>query len=145
MELESDQREFLDNRLLQLSETQPELLLLKDKLLKIGGCHLVAPTKPEPDLSPLLLEGVVMTGPVEFEEMARNSCHWNSAHLWTSRRNSIVGIGTGYALSEDGLWRQHSWALTSIGILETTEPRHTYFGLRLEGHAADQFSAGYVA
>jgi hypothetical protein len=84
-----------------------------------------------------------MDGDTQFEEMAKNSCHWNVAHLWKSENRQISGIGTGYALSEDGLWRQHSWCLTSTGILETTELRHTYFGVRLEGAAADQFAAGY--
>jgi hypothetical protein len=143
IKLGNDQREFLDKRLQQLSQGQPNILLLRDRLLRIGGCHLVAPAKSDPDLEALLQEGETMTGEIRFEEMARNSCHWNVASLWRNEKGGILGIGTGYALSEDGLWRQHSWGITAAGILETTELRHTYYGVRLEGDKADRFSAGY--
>lgn len=84
-----------------------------------------------------------MPGDVALEEMARNSCHSNAAFLWKNKISGLVGIGTGYALSEDGLWRQHSWCLTPGGIIETTEVRHTYYGVRLEGARADRFASRY--
>jgi hypothetical protein len=142
-ELDRDQQEFLDERLRKLSLVQPGILQLRDRLLGIGGCHLVAPSRPEPDLDLLLEEGCIAEGEVEFEEMVRNSCHWNTASIWKRRSVRITGIGTGYALSDDGLWRQHSWCFTADGILETTEMRHTYYGIRLEGAKADRFSEGY--
>jgi hypothetical protein len=52
----------------------------------------------------------------------------------------MVGIGTGYALSADGLWRQHSWGVRRQGILETTAPREKYFGILLQGSSADSFA-----
>lgn len=39
---------------------------------------------------------------------------------------------TGYALSPDGLWRQHSWAYgDNLMIYETTVERVMYFGVEL--------------
>jgi hypothetical protein len=54
----------------------------------------------------------------------------NSAALWgkdTKRRQ----IGTGYALSDDGIWRRHSWVLEGKRLSETTVPRECYFGVVL--------------
>lgn len=57
------------------------------------------------------------------------------------REFDIVGIATGYALSGDGLWRQHSWGVLRDGIFETTETRLKYFGIVLQGERADYFAA----
>jgi hypothetical protein len=47
-------------------------------------------------------------------------------------QGEVPAIGTGYALSEDGLWRQHSWGLREDGgVVETTSGREMYVGLRL--------------
>ena len=45
----------------------------------------------------------------------------------------LIGVGTGYALSDDGLWRSHSWVLTKKRIIETTVSRVKYLGLALIG------------
>jgi hypothetical protein len=62
------------------------------------------------------------------------------AEIWTEERHELVGIGTGYSLSDDGLWRQHSWGLRREGILETTVPRVKYFGVLLQHADADSFA-----
>jgi hypothetical protein len=63
----------------------------------------------------------------------------NAVALW--RHGEAVAIGTGYALSDDALWREHSWAWDRQGaVIETTEPRVRYFGLRFEGEQADWFA-----
>jgi hypothetical protein len=138
--MDEEQNKFLNERLSRLAEEQPKILLLKDKLLHIGGTHLVAPTEPDPDLENLLIRGHAIEGTVRFEEMAENSCHWNVAALWLQKKQSLIAVATGYALSEDGLWRQHSWGIQENAILETTEPRRCYFGLRMEGTEARSFS-----
>jgi hypothetical protein len=143
-ELNEKQKSFLDGRLAQIASIQPEILELKVRLLKIDGCHLVAPPKPEPDLTALLAHGDVMEGAILFEEMSRSSCHWNVAALWRSEPSPLVAIGTGYALSEDGLWRQHSWGITKTEIFETTEPRHTYFGISLQKEEAAKFASQHA-
>jgi hypothetical protein len=62
-----------------------------------------------------------------------------------------LGIGTGYSLTISGTyagwWREHSWGLArhswlcgAQALLETTERRHIYFGILLQGSAADEFA-----
>jgi len=74
--------------------------------------------------------------------MAENSCHWNVASLWRQKEGSLVAIATGYALTK-GLWRQHSWGIQRDAILETTESRESYFGLRMEGSEADAYASRF--
>lgn len=137
--MNEEQSSYLNNRLNALAEKQPDILVLRDRLLAISGTHLVAPTVPEPDLKDLLSEGIVMKEAIYFEEMARSNCHKNVAVLWQQKSGNLIALATGYALSDDGLWRQHSWGIRSGAIVETTEPRKIYFGVRLEGSAADLF------
>jgi hypothetical protein len=118
---------------------------LKTRLLQLGGSHLVAPVAPDPDLDAILSQGFLQDSNVILEEMERNSCHWNVAALWLKKQADLIAVGTGYALSKDGLWRQHSWGIRSASILETTEKRTHYFGLRLSGEDANKFAAAYFS
>ena len=69
----------------------------------------------------------------------RSDCHSNAVALW--RTGEAIAIGTGYALSRDELWREHSWAWDGDGrLIETTEPRTRYFGVRMEGPQAEWFA-----
>jgi len=65
--VDEERSRFLNERLGRLAEEQPRILLLRDKLLQIGGTHLVAPAEPEPDLEDILLRGQVIEGDVRFE------------------------------------------------------------------------------
>jgi hypothetical protein len=138
--MDEEQKNFLDGRLNNLAEQQPAILLLRDRLLNLNGTYLVSPTEPDPDLDSLLVSGSVMEAAVHLEEMAENSCHWNVAALWLQRRKDLVAVATGYALSADGLWRQHSWGMRRNAIFETTTVRICYFGLLLDGAYADAFA-----
>lgn len=82
-----------------------------------------------------------MSGTAKLKRGKSSMCHQNIASSWKARRFGIIGIATGYALSEDGLWRQHSWGLLRDGILETTELRVKYFGILLQGDRADYFAS----
>jgi len=139
--MDQEQSDFLNRRLETLVLKQPRLLLLRDTLLAIGGTHLVAPSVPDPDLEGLLSQGSVHTGEVVVMELERNGCHSNVSALWSKKEQGLTAVGTGYALSDDGLWRQHSWGLRPQEIIETTETRTCYFGLRLEAGSADRFAA----
>lgn len=70
-------------------------------------------------------------------------CHENSALLWRENRD-ITNICTGYALSEDGMWRQHSWLIhrkpRSNKIVETTRPRVLYYGFALTPEMCEEFA-----
>ncbi len=69
--------------------------------------------------------------------MEQSRCHENAAILALSRKWECW---TGLALSDDGIWRVHSWArVPSTGtICETTTPRVKYLGVKLTlGQAQD--------
>jgi hypothetical protein len=60
-----------------------------------------------------------------------SQCHFNSCRCWEANQDKAV-LCTGYALSEDGMWRCHSWLVElrprRNKIVETTVPRVAYFG-----------------
>ena len=66
-------------------------------------------------------------------------CHRNSCLLW--RNNTNVTIVTGYALSDDGLWRQHTWCIMGEEVWESTTRRELYFGYVLNTKEAEKFYA----
>jgi hypothetical protein len=103
----------------------------------------VAPPWHDCRVPALIHAGFVMDGQITLRAMRPCSCHRNISRLWNRNRNrgGLFGIGTGYALSDDGLWRQHSWGVGRRGIVETTEVRVTYFGELLLGKDADLFAA----
>ncbi|WP_200213881.1 hypothetical protein [Micromonospora coerulea] len=110
------------------------------RLLTHGGNLVVPPMQPDADLDQLLT-GAQPQGPAfRLLQGADNGCHANAAILWID--GTVAAIGTGYALSDDGLWRQHSWGIDAEGTLvETTFERRLYLGLALSDIAALQFAA----
>jgi hypothetical protein len=140
-----EQRIFLTRRVREAIGQQPELKRLKRLLLRLGGEFLVAPQKPDQDIPMLLEQGFLTSGPTTLKVMKSSSCHQNVASVWTKRKFGIVGIATGYALSNDGLWRQHSWGILRDGVLETTKERLKYFGIVLQGERADFFASSNSA
>ena len=109
--MQKAQERLLKTRLRVAIEQQPQIQQLRKVLLGLGGIQLVAPPQADPALSLLIEAGFGM-----------------------------VGIGTGYALSGDGLWRQHSWGLRREGILETTVERAKYFGVLPQRDDAESFA-----
>lgn len=98
-------------------------------VLAHGGRHVVPPMRPEDGATLIGL----LTPEVRSGHGARlvpgqpSSCHGNSSLLLL--RGEVAAIATGYGLSDDQLWRQHTWALDAEGrIVETTEPRLSYAG-----------------
>jgi hypothetical protein len=81
-----------------------------------------------------------MHGPVKLRVMERCACHLNSSRLWLERKLGVVAIGTGFALSDDGLWRRHSWGIGRDCLVETTCPRERYFGIALWSDMAEGFA-----
>ena len=80
---------------------------------------------------------------VKFLRGQPNGCHANAARIvlgitrvTRAGAAGADGIGTGFALSGDGLWREHSWALDGGVLIETTERRTLYWGLVLRGDDA---------
>jgi hypothetical protein len=96
------------------------------------------------DLVQLLARGEVFTGPAEMREGEPGQAHANVARLWADHQAEFA-IATGYALSEDGLWRQHSFAVrkqpkpNQPPLVETTVPRVLYFGYTLTQEESERF------
>jgi hypothetical protein len=83
----------------------------KRLLLSVGGKD-VAFQPSDDDISvPWLLEsGFVMAGRIVPRIMAAGKCHLNVLTVWQRGYSGLVGIGTGYGLSNhDGNWYRHSW------------------------------------
>lgn len=110
-------------------ERSPAAKQLKEKLLSIGGgevlLHQVAPS----DIDRLLTRGELWSGRKDrMQRMQHNRCHENSVRLWEGKKGDLVN---GFALSRDGLWREHTWIVNGDMVIETTEPRAAYYGARL--------------
>ncbi len=105
------------------------LLELKNKLVAFAG-HNACLTRHEPDLFELLEKGVFIAGEnILMEPGEPCRCHDNVALL--ADEHEHVAIMTGYGLSVDGLWRQHSWCINTLNdqLIETTAARLIYFGI----------------
>ena len=117
---------------------------LRDKLLSFGGFDACLPIVEE-DINEILQRGQFWYG--DKSKLMRgepNRCHSNSCNLWEQNRNlHEVAIATGYALSEDGMWRQHSWLMhrkaRSVTVIETTALRVAYFGFVMTDEEAEKF------
>jgi hypothetical protein len=117
----------------------PKLIPLHTKLLEHGGNFAVLPVV-EDDLDKLMEKGAILTFPVKLKKMAACACHRNAADLYRKNRRRYR-IATGYGLSDDGLWRQHSWAIDTYEkcIVETTTERLKYFGFVMDKAECEEF------
>ena len=116
----------------------PIFLPLKKKLLDIGGWSVCTPAK-EPDLEKILERGRRFPGRSRAMRGEPCNCHRNSALCWDENRE-LCFICTGYALTRDGMWRQHSWILTNTGtVVETTVKRVQYWGYVLDEEECELF------
>ena len=122
-------------------EQWPELKPLQDKLLLLGGDWVAL--EPECDAEAFLNKGRLFKGRITFKRMASHNYHGNCAQLWINKPDTYK-IATGWALSNDGIWRQHSWLLKRNAIIETTEPRTMYYGIVLDFEAAANFSCANI-
>ncbi|MDG4807658.1 hypothetical protein O7634_12940 [Micromonospora sp. WMMD1120] len=110
-------------------------------LLSFGGALVVPPVGPESDLEELLASGSAFGSAVRYVRGEANECHRNVAVGWID--GAIESIGTGYALSDDELWRQHSWGVDQDGVVvETTDERRAYVGIVLPAGAPSVRFAG---
>jgi hypothetical protein len=111
---------------------------VKKILLDIGGWGAVIP-HVEHDLKKILERGRRFPGKSKTMRGLPSQCHSNSACCWDENRE-LCKICTGYALSRDGVWRQHSWCYTNDGVVvETTEKRVQYFGYVMNDDECEQF------
>ena len=122
---------------------QLQMMPLKDRLLSFGGDSVCFPGIEE-DLNKIMERGVLWDGSgAEMMRGLQSQCHANSANLWSNNQDKTV-IMTGYALSVDGMWRQHTWLVAFDDndcpyLVETTEYRVAYYGFAMTYDECDRF------
>lgn len=127
-----------------IATEQKERVLSHRELIRIilgFAGEEVCMAMPEPDLEELKLRGVFLYGnTARLKKMKASACHWNCAALFLAEPEKML-LMTGYALSIDGCWRQHSWCidLTSGTPVETTTCRIGYFGFVMSAEEAADF------
>jgi hypothetical protein len=106
---------------------------LKARLFSIAGQTVNIPDIEE-DLHNILTYGQLWTSKPTLMRGKASQCHKNSCDLWYENKDKCV-ICTGYALSDDEIWRQHSWLIhikpRSNLVIETTIPRLAYYGFAM--------------
>lgn len=136
---DAEQREFLSRQCEALAREQPGIKTVRDRLLAIGGAETCLVGREE-ERDQMLTRGRAYSGRRAIRRTGeRSRCHANVAGLH-EQDPAGCRIATGYALSDDGIWRRHSWGLGPDGRpIETTTPRVTYFGFDLTANEADAF------
>ena len=135
------QKDILRKNLASAVKEQKGWTKLRRRLLDLGGEEIAA--RYEEDLEILLLLGEEFVGKARRRPGEQSQCHRNAGRLY--RNGELAAIATGWALSDDRIWRQHSWGIDWKGrIVETTEPRLMYFGVYLVRQSADRFAEGNV-
>ena len=134
---------LFDQRLAEQDAAHPGYrqawLAFEETLLRHGGRRAVPPLEPDVLIGLLAEEGAVFEGDTATVAAGEPSdCHVNAARMW--RAHGCDAIGTGYALSDDGLWRQHSWGSAQGFAVETTTSRLRYFGVVMSGDRAKWFA-----
>jgi len=125
------------------------LFELRDKLLSFGGSEVCLPTT-EPDLENILEYGQIWYSSVKMCPGLPSSCHSNSAKIWMANKSHSgeLRICTGYALSEDGMWRSHSWLvckeMQNTYVVETTIKRVLYFGVAMTKPECEKFCLKFM-
>ena len=136
---DAEQRRILGASFRAAARAQPDLAALRERLLAVGGAE-VCIVYYEEDLPQILARGRADSGRRALRRPgARSRCHANVARLHEQDPGRFR-IAAGYALSDDGLWRQHSWGLAADGRpVETPPPRVAYFGFELTSAEAEAF------
>jgi hypothetical protein len=118
-----------ENHLRHHSAKAPAWEILGHRLKAIGGTVVCATF--EEDIQLILRYGKTWV-PLQKDIVLRHGeairCHDNS--IWLQEANPHLHVCTGYALSNDGIWRSHSWCFEpqTYRIIETTEKRVAYHG-----------------
>lgn len=119
------------------------LVDLRKHLLNFAGEATCLPAYEE-DIDDILKYGQFWVGNnIKIMKGLPSQCHYNSSRLWEKNKKDCR-ICTGYALSDDGMWRQHSWVIwmkpRSNQIIETTVPRIVYFGYVMTSEQCELFA-----
>lgn len=123
-----------------------DLFELKSKILTYAGDMVCMPSFSDADTHFITEYGQLWHGKNHIMKRGLAShCHQNSAIYWNHHKDN-TRICTGYALTDDGMWREHSWLIQmnprSNKIIETTVPRILYFGYVMPTELCEAF---YIA
>jgi hypothetical protein len=133
--IENTDREEFEN----IIKEEPRWVQLGKKLMALGGARIVLCWESKIDMSRLLTRGQAFQGDVVFRRGRTSQCHSNVARQWKKLHKSGFQIVVGWALSDDGLWRQHTWGLMNDSVIETTEYREIYYGYTLNDDESEGF------
>lgn len=116
---------------------------LRKHLLDFAGEAVCLPDYEE-DMDDIMNYGQFWIGNnIKMIKGLPSQCHYNSSRLWETNKDKCR-ICTGYALTSDGIWRQHSWVIwmksRSNQIIETTVPRLVYFGYVMTSEQCADFA-----
>ena len=150
--LDEARAEFLKHRAAGVVEAVPSYANLRQTLLLLGGVDVVPPAfdpsnaaqraRQDYDVHHVLQSGHTWVGAqADLEVMETSNCHLNVARLRAAGRGQIA---SGWALPEDGLWREHSWLVRSPGtpdesLVETTRRWLLYHGYLLNDEETGWF------
>lgn len=140
--MRKEQLEFLQNKKLTYGTEMPYLNFLFEKIEnEYPGTIVCAAMEEGNEVKKFLERGVFLGKTNKMMKGEPSQCHSNSANLYEVNKEEFnVKIMTGYALSDDKIWRQHSWILKDDKkIIETTEKRIAYFGYVLNEEESDIF------
>lgn len=121
-------------------------LELRKACLNFGGEEVCLPYMDE-DKEKIIIRGQIWYGDkITMMKGEDSQCHYNSALLWEVNKDKFR-IATGYALSDDGMWRQHTWCIwlkpRQNRIIETTVKRELYYGFVMTEKECEEFLSHY--
>jgi hypothetical protein len=128
----------------EYTKHQENMLLIRDKLLSFAGEEVCLAFDETPkEIYDLLKRGQLWYGDrISMMKGEDSRCHKNSAECWNANKDKLA-IVTGYALTNDGMWRQHSWCVwgkcRANRIVETTVARQLYYGIVLSPSECQEF------
>lgn len=135
---------------IRMTPVREKMIELRNRLIDVAGEEMCM-TYDEEDINEILEYGQFWIGGKKKTIMKKgepSQCHRNSCNLYDANKNNsslngILAIATGYALSKDGMWRQHSWLVLkkarSYKIIETTQERELYFGFVMDEEMCEKF------
>jgi hypothetical protein len=129
-----------------IKRVRPDVRRLCSHLLGMGGDRVAVPLNEDRGFCEALMNVGKVTSykKLRTKNGEERECHKNSATLWLSN-STKYRIATGYGLSDDGVWRRHSWIMTVDGnLIETTVRRDLYFGIVLDNRIAQSFAEVYI-
>lgn len=121
---------------------------MAERLLQMGGVDAVQPDG-DTQIAKVLERGLLHEGKVVRLLGEPNQCHANASQVWIKSDGDAL-LCTGYALTENQSWLQHSWCVATVEdhgqvILETTDPDwKKYFNVVLDEEESFVFAIANI-